>query len=477
MTITEYKSRHLFAFFGALFIAVTGAAVYMENYFLVLVPFAALLFYAGWQRRNSLFFLLLASLPFSFEYNFSSGLGTDIPDELLMLLVSVLFFAYFLYAPKALSKEVKRHPLLFLLILLSGWMGVTVIFSTHQLISAKYFLAKGWYIGAFVLAPLIVLKSKKSIATAFLVLAGSMLLAMTIILFRQYSDGFSFARINKAVNPFFRNHVNYSALLVCMLPVLVAFFRLCPKRKIKLGLIGAIILVITALFFSYARGAWLALLVGVIAYWLINKRLLFYSFITAIIITAALFFWLKGNDRYLQFAPDFKTTIFHKNFNEHLISTYQLKDVSTAERFYRWIAGVRMIKDNGLTGYGPNTFYDNYKGYAVPAYKTWVSDNPEHSTVHNYFLLTAIEQGLPGLFFFLLLLGGMFYYAQHLYHRLKEPFYKAVSMATGVILTMIVAVNFLSDLIETDKIGSLFFLCFSMLIVTDRLSRKESAPL
>ena len=114
-------------------------------------------------------------------------------------------------------------------------------------------------------------------------------------------------------------------------------------------------------------------------------------------------FWIKADDRYLQYAHDYRTTIFHHDFREHLQATYQLKDVSTAERFYRWIAGVRMIKDNALTGYGPNTFYNNYKPYAVPAFKTWVSDNKEHSTVHNYFLLIAIEQGIPGLLFFLLL--------------------------------------------------------------------------
>ena len=103
-----------------------------------------------------------------------------------------------------------------------------------------------------------------------------------------------------------------------------------------------------------------------------------------------------------------------------------------------------------------------------------MSDNPEHSTVHNYFLLTAIEQGIPGLVFFLLLLGAMIYYAQHLYHRITDVFYKIGSAVIGVILSMIIVLNFLSDLIETDKIGSLFFLCLSMLIVTDINTRKQS---
>ena len=199
-------------------------------------------------------------------------------------------------------------------------------------------------------------------------------------------------------------------------------------------------------------------------------------FIAAIIILLVSVFWLKDNDRYLRYSNDFKTTIFHKDFAEHIVATYKLKDVSTAERFYRWVAGVRMIKDNWLTGYGPNTFYDNYKEYAVPAFKTWVSNNKDHSTVHNYFLLTAIEQGIPGLLFFIVLLGAMLYYAQYLYHRVKDPFYKSTAITIGVMVTMIIVVNFLSDLIETDKIGSLFFLCIATLIVTDVNTRKGLDP-
>jgi O-antigen ligase len=468
------KSQFLFAALSGLFIAILGIAVFTEQYLLIAVPFAALIFYAGWQNRNLVFLLLLAALPFSFEYNFSSGLGTDVPDELLMLLVSVLFLAYWLYSPKALSKNALQHPLCLLLIGFVCWTLLTVIFSTDQPISLKYLLAKGWYVGAFVVAPLIIFKEKKPITIASIVLVGSMMLVTIISLIRHYQVGFSFATINEAVSPFFRNHVNYSAMLVCIIPVLIAFFQLSKKKNVRILLTGAIVIALVALFFSYARGAWLALLAGAIAYWLIKKRLLFYSYIVAIIITISLLFWIKGNDRYLQYAHDYNTTIFHKDFGEHLISTYKLKDVSTAERFYRWIAGVRMIKDNWLTGYGPNTFYKNYKGYTIPAYKTWVSDNPEHSTVHNYFLLTTIEQGIPGLLFFLLLVGAMIYYAQHLYHRVTDVFYKTVSAVIGVILSMIILLNSLSDLIETDKIGSLFFLCLSMLIVTDINTRKQS---
>jgi O-antigen ligase len=468
------KDKFLFSLLAGLFIMLAGIAVFTEEYLLAIIPFAVLIFYAGWQNRNIVFLVLLFTLPLSFEYSFSSSLGTDIPDEFLMLFVSGLFIAYWIYSPGAISKNILMHPLLFLLFICLSWTMITVLFSTQPLISLKFLLAKGWYAGAFVLAPLIVFKQKKHIKIAAATIAGSMFIVAVIALIRHYNYGFRFENINDAVYPFFRNHVNYSAMLVCTIPILFAFFSTVKTRNLKPFIGTALIIVLIALVFSYARGAWLALLVGAIAYWLIRKRLLFYSFIAAIIILLASVFWLKSNDYYLRYSNDFKTTIFHKDFAEHLVATYKLKDVSTAERFYRWVAGVRMIKDNWLTGYGPNTFYDNYKGYTVPAFKTWVSDNKDHSTIHNYFLLIAIEQGIPGLLFFIILTSGMLYYAQYLYHRVKDPFYKTTAITVGVIVTMIIVVNFLSDLIETDKIGSLFFLCIATLIVADVNTRNGS---
>ena len=467
MIIVAKKSKALFALFAGLFVLAVAVSAFLEQYLVIVIPFVTLLFYAGWEDRNTIFFLLLLTLPLSFEYHFSSTLGTDIPDEFLMLLTSCLFLAYWLFSPGAVSKKMRYHPLLVLLYVSFVWLLIAVLFSTNLLVSIKFILAKIWYIGAFVLAPLLVFSTKKSIKIAALLIAGSMLLIAVITLIRHAYSGFSFATINDAVAPFFRNHVNYSAMLVCMMPVLFACWKLTKRVIVKRVIEIAIIVAMVALFFSYARGAWLALMIGILSYWLIKKKLLVVAYVTFIMVTIAAVFWLKTNDRYLNYAHDYQTTIFHKEFKEHLIATYKLRDVSTAERFYRWIAGVRMIKDSWLSGYGPNTFYEKYKPYTVPAYRTWVSDNKEHSTVHNYFLLTVVEQGIPGLLLFIILLGSMLYYAQKLYHRVQDVFYKTTAIAIGTILTMIIIVNFLSDLIETDKIGSLFFLCLSLLIITD----------
>jgi O-antigen ligase len=474
------SAKYLFTLLSGLFVLAAGAAAFTESYFLFATPFVLLLFYTGWHYREFIFLLLLFSLPFSFEYSFSSSLGTDVPDELLMLLVTILFLLWWFYKPSLLPLFVIQHPVLLFLILLFTWTGIAVLFSSDQLISLKYLLAKGWYAGAFVLAPLILFRQKKNLYKALITLTVALLIVMFIVLIRHSTFGFSFATVNDAVYPFFRNHVNYSAMLVCLLPLLSGYYMLTKNRTLKNVLMFLVLIVLAALFFSYARGAWAAVFAGAATYWLIKKKLMVYAYLAGILIIIAALFWIKSEDRYLYYAHDYKTTIFHKDFGEHLIATYKLKDVSTAERFYRWIAGVRMIKDNWLTGYGPNTFYSQYKPYAVPAYKTWVSDNKDRSTVHNYFLLTAIEQGIPGLFFLLLLIGSMFYYAQHLYYRVKDTFYQTIAIMSGVVLAMVVVVNFLSDLVETDKIGSIFFLTLSLLVITDintrHLEKSDSSP-
>ncbi len=474
MISIDYKNKLHFWLFAALFVFSLLPVIITGEYFWIAIPFGILVCYSAWQNISIVFFLLLATLPFSTEYHFNPGLGTDIPDEFLMLITTATFILYFSNRPTAVSKNYLFHPLLILLIFSVMWILVAAFFSTDILVSVKFFLAKCWYIGAFVLTPLILFRKEKTIKTSAVIVAISMLIVTLIILIRHAQYDFRFADINNAVQPLFRNHVNYSAMLVCIIPLFFAFFHLSNSIRNKFFITIAVFVLLTALFFSYSRGAWVALLAGLIAYWLIRKKLLVISFLAAFILAIGFLFWIKSNDRYVRYAPDFATTIFHKNFEEHLIATYKLKDVSTEERFYRWIAGVRMIKDNWVTGYGPNTFYYNYKPYAAPVFKTWVSDNKEHSTVHNYFLLMTIEQGIPGLILFLLLVGGMLYYAQRLYHKKKNRFYKTVAATTGVIITMLIIVNFLSDLVETDKIGSIFFLCLAVLIVCDVRSKQAS---
>ena len=130
-----------------------------------------------------------------------------------------------------------------------------------------------------------------------------------------------------------------------------------------------------------------------------------------------------------------------------------------------------MVRKNWWTGTGPSSFYSEYEPYTVPLFRTWVSNNPERSTVHNYFLLTFIEQGLVGFILLILLLALTFQRAQAIYHRSENIFVRRTVAAVAVIIVMIVVVNLLSDLIETDKLGSVFYLCIAAVLLLEKQER------
>jgi O-antigen ligase len=473
--LSSIKNRAFVFVLSFFFLAGVGIDVYYEeiNYSAILLALTAGV--ALLQYPEYLLYVLIVSIPWSIEYHFGKGLSIDFPDEPFMLLASVVTVLLFIYRRKEIAWKV--HPLLFIILLQLLWMIITVATSTDVFVSLKYLLAKTWYLLAFVALPIFLFKEERIIKRCASLLLGSMMVAMFVALARQTEYDWSFENVNEALQPFFHNHIDYSALLVFMVPLQIAIIQLHKSARLKTFVICLLIITVAALYFSYSRGSWIALIAGGFAYWLLQKRMLLFGFFLFILLSVASVFWLKSNDRFLNYSNDYKTTIFHTNFNEHLIATYKLKDLSNAERIYRWVAGARMVPDNWKTGTGPTTFYDQYKSYTVPAFKTYVSDNKEHSTVHNYFLLLLVEQGVVGALVFVSLLAFVFWYAQKVYHHENQKFWKMVAATVASIMVMQCVINFLSDMIETDKVGSVFYLCIAALIIADFKTSKLKSNL
>jgi O-antigen ligase len=454
-------------------LAAIALASYIHQPLLLFIPPGIMFLVYCFHYPRLLLYTMVASIPWSFQYQFGNGFATDVPDEPLMLFMSFLAITLLVVHRHSIYLK-KIHPLAWLIIFSFAWLIVTVIFSTDVFLSAKFLLAKSWYLLAFVAAPILLLNDKRHVRNVALVLLISVLCFVAMTLYRHEQYNWSFDKINNALSPFFVTHVDYSALLVFMVPLLIFAIRL-RGGNFRLFLCLVLLVTLVALYFSYARGAWLALFTGYAGYWFLKKRLLLWAYTAGIIFVVAAVFYLKTSDRYVAYSHDYKTTIFHTDFKEHLVATYTMKDVSTAERYYRWIAGVRMAEDSWKTGFGPNTFYYNYKTYAVPAFKTWVSINREKSTVHNYFLFLLIEQGIIGLLLFIALVGAMFWYIQNIYFRTGDRFWKMTMATAGVILVMICTVNFLSDLIESDKVGSVFYLLVAVIVIADHRTRTSDS--
>jgi O-antigen ligase len=450
--------------FGVLFLASLICATLLQQPIILLLPFLALSILYALYNLVVVWYLLIALLPISFEYQLTEFLGLDVPDELLMMFLSFIFFILLIVKKINIPKVFLNNTISGVIFLALYWSVVSAFFSSQPILSFKYVLAKLWFLVPFVILPWLLLKNTKLVITTAVCLIVPMTLIVIIALVKHAKLGFLFDNINEAVQPFFRNHVNYGAMLVCLIVPVWAIYKHCSHIQTKRVLLGILFIYSLALFFSYSRGAWLALVVGIVAMWLIKMRALAYAFILSLVVVVVSLLWLTKENRYLNYHHNYKKTIYHADFKDHMSATFAGTDMSNAERFNRWVAGIRMSKNNTLTGFGPNTFYHNYKPYIVSYFKTWVSDNKEKSTVHNYFLLLLVEQGWPGLLLFISLLFFAFKKVEQLHKKISNAIDKTIVMCLGIMLSMIVTLNMLSDLIETDKIGSIFYLCLGLLI-------------
>ena len=476
-SIFSYKPK-LIA--GLVFMASLVLSIVLKEPLVLAFPFAWLLFPLVYDycvnRTEQLFWLLIVMIPFSTELQITSSLGLDFPDEPIMLLLTGMAILKFLHQPASFPKHVRTAPLFFLVVLIMAWTFISASYADNPLLGYKFFLARIWYIIPFVILPQILLDSQARISKMAIYLLVPMFFLALQTLVRHSYYGFSFELVKKTIFPFFRNHVNYSAMLVSLLPVAWIMYQLTPQENankiwIKRGLIlGGI-----ALVFAYSRGAWLALLVGIAMNYVVKKNWMKQLLVGAVALLIIVTTWLVTDYHYMRFAPDHDRTIFHTDIKEHLAATVALKDVSNAERFYRWVAGFNMFVERPITGFGPNSFYHQYKSYTVNRFQTWVSDNPEHSTVHNYFLLTLCEQGIVGLLLFCALYFGMLLKAQSLYQQFQNQFYRQVALCIGMVLSMLGVVNFMSDMIETDKLGSLFWLSLGLLLLLDQKLKEEKS--
>lgn len=366
---------------------------------------------------------------------------------------------------KEISLRFIFHPLFILLLIHFFWIIFTTVVSTEPLISIKYTLAKSWYLVCFVLIPLILFKEVKDFKQWGLFFLIPLVTTVLIILLRHSQYGFTFSTINNAVIPIYRNHVDYACTLGIILPLLWILRKWFVSNLAKIFLYGSMALIIAGIYFSYTRAAWLCAPIAFAVYWVIRFRLIRIAIPMALAAGVLVIVWLSYDNTYLQYAPNYEKTITHHKFDDLVSATYKMEDISTVERFYRWVAGFYMVKERPLIGFGPSSFYNTYHSYVDRHFTTYVSDNPEKSGMHNYYIMVAVEQGIIGIALFILLIVSVLIYGERLYHRMATGPEKQLLIATLVSFSCNLFILTLNDMVETDKLGSFFWLSIAIVIM------------
>lgn len=461
--------------FGVLFIciilfSITGSFLFLG------APIAYLYFCLVGLNYKAAYWIFLCTIAPSIQINFNADtMSITLPDEPMMWIFLFLSTVLIARNPAILPKWWWKDEIVLLVVLQFIWLVVAVGYSHVLFYSVKYLIAKSWLMACYFILPILVFNRKDDFQKGFRLMLIPILFTIVVILTHHAKLKFRFDKVQEAMTWLYYNHVDYSSVVSMFFPLLIVAFPLTKSWKWwqRLAVIIMIALFMASIFFSYARAALLAVVFAIAIGLAIKMKLanlVMPTFYAAII---ALFAYMVPEHNFLKFKPDYDHTYMHKNFADHMLATFRGKDMSSMERLYRWIAAVRMSRDEPIKGYGPHGFYYNYKPYAINAFKTYVSRNPERSTTHNYFLYMLVEQGWPAMILYALLIPAIFAKAQRTYHRFKDKFYKTATLGLAMTIGAGFINNFFSELIETHKVGALFYIPIALLIILEYKSKNE----
>ncbi|HLP20973.1 MAG TPA: O-antigen ligase family protein [Chitinophagales bacterium] len=460
-----------FAFLGIATIVSVLAAFGTGMYYLALIPFGLLVAYTAVINFKLLYYFLLASIPVSIEYYFSASLATDLPDEPLMIGLMLVTFIFILSNYKYLPTGFLGNFFIGALLLHLFWIFISALTAINFVVSIKVFTAKLWYITTFTFLTAVVIRTKDDFKKLFWCIYIPLTLLIIQVIIRHGMQNFSFEQINDPMMPFFRNHVNYAAIVSIFFPFIL--WARGEYTGFKRNLLSAsLLLYIVAIYLSYTRTCYIALLLLYPVYLVVRYRLMKPALLSAFVVIVLVVGYLFTDKHFMKFAPDFEETIIHDRLDEHLSSTFEGKDVSSMERVYRWVAATQMFPASPYVGIGPGNFYPYYKRYTVSSFETYVSDNPERSTTHNYALFLLSEQGAIGLAVFLFLTVVIFVYGEKVYHRIQNKDDKRMVLTLLLVMAMIYVNLLLSDMLESDKVGPFFFISLALLAAADIRNRK-----
>lgn len=192
----------------------------------------------------------------------------------------------------------------------------------------------------------------------------------------------------------------FGGYLVMAIPLTISRIITVNKTSLKLAMSGMLIVIMSALFFSYSRSAWLcmALSLGIFMISVIilsfKKNPVFIKRTLIVVICSISLMWVA-----FHFVPA---------FNPENISI--ARRINTADSFMSeqgnvkislWEIAFKMIRDRPFTGFGPGNYSLYHPVFRVHEGSDLIQSGLTYDVYNDYLELGA-ESGLPALIFYLL---------------------------------------------------------------------------
>ncbi len=464
-----------------LFIVVNTVAIAKEFYWLNLLPAALVVLWAmvSSLERLVLFIVFATPLSINLEQLDLGGIGIALPTEPLMVGIMLLFLLKLALERNVLDPAVLRHPVTAVMAAQLLWMAVCIIPSSMPVVSVKFLTARLWFICSMYFVASRLFEDQRNMHRFFWAFSISLAAVATYTVIRHAGFHFEQDPAHWVMEPFFKDHTSYGAVLAFMVPILTGAVSMPGYSRTRRGLALVLLLVITAgLVFSYTRAAWVSLVAAIGMFAVMKLRIPAWAL--ALVLVTGGGIYLANKDQ-ITIALERNRDESSDDMAEHVSSIGNISsDASNLERINRWNSALRMFEERPVFGWGPGTYMFQYAPFQAAADRTIISTNfGLNGNAHSEYLGPLAEQGVLGMVLMILLVLVTSYRAMAAYPRITSPEDRRLFLGAFLGLVTYYVHGSLNNYLDLDK-ASVPFWGFTIMVVLFDIRyapRKEATAL
>ncbi len=472
--ILQKVKKYWFLIAALGFIVANSFFIAHEIYYFSLLPVVLLIIYAAFFSLDKLMWFIVFFTPLSInlEKLDLGGIGMYLPTEPLMFGIMILFFLKLLYE-KQFDRQVISHPITVVILFQLGWIFITAFTSELPLVSFKFFVSRLWFVICFYFIATQLFKDFNNIKTFIWLYIIPLTMVIIYASVRLFNYSFDDKAAHWVMEPFFKDHTSYGAILALYFPFVIYLFQYSKSPLIRFLLSIIFVIFIIGIILSYTRAAWVSLVAAFMLYVVYKLKIKFkYLFAFTVMVGAVLAFnWntiLMKLEKNRQDSSDELASHVESISN---VST----DASNLERLNRWHSAWRMFKKRPVFGWGPGTYAFVYAPFQLSYEKTIISTNAgDMGNAHSEYLGPLSEQGVLGMLAMVLLVAVVYYYGSYLYHRLPEKELKGLALTIVLSLTTYFVHGVLNNYLDTDKASVPFWGFIAALVAIDVYSKNKT---
>lgn len=217
---------------------------------------------------------------------------------------------------------------------------------------------------------------------------------------------------------------------------LLGMFSFTKKIYLKIAIMLVVVTCCYCLLYSFSRGGYVGLLVGMVAAGLLKSRWLLVAAVVLVV----------GWQTLLPVAVQQRITMTTEDAQEG-----QQFDSSTQQRIELWKDAMDLFKRNPITGAG----FDTYSHLGRVG---------DYRDTHNYYLKVLAEMGVVGLLLFLVLLWKLLRAGARLFFRAPDPFWRGIGLGFTALLASAIIMNFFGDRWTYQQVDGFLWILFGCVV-------------